>query len=119
MRLQMRGVLLYLMDITPHLQTLRQRFERLQDEMNDPGTARDGQRLQKLSREHSRLQPVMAEYERFKLLRKERADLEHLIGGSDADMAAIAHEELPKIEAELHTLEDHLRIALLPKDPNI
>ena len=87
--------------------------------MNDPGTARDGQRLQKLSREHSRLQPVMAEYERFKLLRKERADLDHLIAGADVDMAAIARDELPKIEAELHTLEDHLRIALLPKDPNI
>ena len=42
--------------------------------MNDSGTARDGQRLLKLSREHARLQPVMAEYERFKLLRKERAD---------------------------------------------
>jgi peptide chain release factor 1 len=107
------------MDIAPHLQTLLQRFERLQDEMNEPDTVRDGERSQKLSREYARLRPVMADYERFKVLRKERTDLEHLIAGSDADMAAMAHEELPKVTTELQTLEDHLRIALLPKDPNI
>lgn len=106
------------MDITPHLETLRQRFERLQDELNDPATVGDGQRLQKLSREHARMQPVIHDYERFKKLSKEKADLEHLLAGSDADMAAMAREELPHLTGELRTLEDRLRIALLPKDPN-
>jgi len=107
------------MDITPHLETLRQRFERLQDELNDPAAIGDGQRLQQLGREHSRLRPVIADYERFKRLRSERKDLELLLAGSDVDMAAMAREELPAIETELQALEDRLRIALLPVDPNL
>jgi peptide chain release factor 1 len=107
------------MDITPHLETLRQRFERLQDELNDPSAMGDSQRLQQLGREHSRMQPVVADYARYKRLRQESVDLEHLVTGADADMSAMAREELPPLQAEIHTLEDRLRIALLPKDPNI
>ena len=106
------------MDIAPHLETLKQRFERLIDEMSDSATAGNSSRMQQLSREHARLIPVMADYERFKSLRKEATDLEHLTEGSDAEMASMAHDELPKVRASITALENRLRLALLPKDPN-
>jgi len=106
------------MDITPHLETLRQRFERLQDELNDPATASDTRRLQQLSRDHARMQPVINDYTRFKSLKKEKIDLEHMLTGADSDMAAMARDEMPGVQAELQKLEDRLRLALLPRDPN-
>jgi len=106
------------MNITPHLNTLRLRFERLQDELNDPSTAGNNTRMQQLSREHARLQPVMADYERYQQLHKEKIDLQNLLEGSDAEMATMAREERPTINRELTVLEDRLRLALLPRDPN-
>jgi peptide chain release factor 1 len=64
------------------------------------------------------MQPMVLDYERFRALRKEIADLEYLLQGSDKDMADMAREELPRIQGELTALEDRLRLALLPRDPN-
>lgn len=106
------------MNIARHLDTLKQRFERLQDDLNDPASAADGQRMQRLAREHARLVPVIADYDRHRTLVRETADLRALSDGHDPELAAMAREELPRHQAEIQTLEERLRLALLPPDPN-
>jgi peptide chain release factor 1 len=106
------------MDIRPHLESLRQRFERLLAELGAPETSGNPARLQQLQREHARLAPVIASYETYLSLWKERADLQGLIAGSDPELRRMAQEELPRLEERLADLEQELRLALLPRDPN-
>ena len=72
----------------------------------------------KLSREFSELSPVVDVVKSYR-------DIQHEIGGlvaliddpaTDAEMRSIAQSEKPDLEARRLTLEQELRIALLPKD---
>jgi peptide chain release factor 1 len=106
------------MDIRPHLESLRQRFDRLLADLSTPEVAANPSRLQQLQREHARLAPVIAEYETFLRLGKEREELTALANGSDADFRQMAIDDLQRVQASFTQLEDKLRLALLPRDPN-
>ncbi len=106
------------MDLTPHLEALRQRLDRLEAEMSAPSGTSDAPHYQKLRREHARLAPVIQKYVIYKALSKERLDLEHLIKGSEAGLEELAREDLASVCARQTTLEQELRLALLAPDPN-
>ncbi|MBN8940560.1 MAG: peptide chain release factor 1 [Rhizobiales bacterium] len=81
-------------------------------------TGVEGDRYVALSREFSELDPVVAAVTAYRAAVAELADLAQLIAdpATDADMAALARDERPAVEARLAALEADLRIALLPKD---
>jgi peptide chain release factor 1 len=78
----------------------------------------EGERYVALSREFAELTPVVAAVTAYRAVGSELADLEQLIAdpATDAEMAALAREEKPAVEARLVELEHELRLALLPKD---
>jgi len=67
-----------------------------------------------LGREHAALQGVVAIIRDWRDARGNRADAEEML--SDPEMAELAQAEIARIDARLPTLEQDLRIALLPKD---
>jgi peptide chain release factor 1 len=72
----------------------------------------------RLSREFSELGPVVAAITAYREVSDEIAGLEALLADSatDAEMRALAAEEKPALEARRTTLEQQIRVALLPKD---
>ncbi len=70
----------------------------------------------KLAREHGELRPVVEKARALLEGRKQIAELEELIAGDDADMAALAKDELPELRESLPDLEHAMQIMLLPKD---
>ncbi|WP_296575260.1 peptide chain release factor 1 [Phreatobacter sp.] len=78
----------------------------------------EGDRYVTLSREFSELTPVVEAINAWRAARAELADIEQLLAdpATDRDMADLAHEEKPALEARVATLEHQLRLALLPKD---
>lgn len=106
------------MDLNAPLENLKQRFDRLVDELSGPLASENPARFQQLSREHSRLHPVVEKYERYKKLRTEIKELEAMVAGKDAEFRDMASEDLRRVKAEVSTLEEDLRIGLLPRDPN-
>lgn len=78
----------------------------------------DGETYVKLTRELSELTPVVDAVKAWRAAGREIADLDALIAdpSTDADMRAIAESEKPALAEKLATLEQHIRIALLPKD---
>ncbi len=106
------------MDIRPHFERLKQRQQELLIELSTPEVIQDQARFRTLHREHSRLVPLLEKYVSYLSLLKEQEDLRQLIAGQDPDMKAMAHEELPGLEARRHAMENELRLALLPQDPN-
>lgn len=72
----------------------------------------------KNSREYAELSPIVEVALQLRRIRAEAADLEALLAdrGTDAEMRALAEEELPELEERLAALERELQILLLPRD---
>jgi len=106
--------------------SLRQRFERLGMRLAeldallaDPQVAADVKRLRTLSREQSEVADVVGRWRRY--LQREQdlaAAREMLAAESDAEMAAMAEQEVVDAEADLARLEHELQLALIPRDPD-
>lgn len=106
------------MDLIGPLEKMRQRFEALLTELSSSLAAENPARFQQASREQSRLRPIVEQYEHFQKLQKEQKDLETMVQGGDPELREMATEDLRKVQEELTSLQNQLKIALLPQDPN-
>ncbi len=87
--------------------------------MADPEVAGDYSRVQELAREMASLRDVAALSRRYRKAAEAAEEAREMARDeSDREMAALAREELAELEVEKQALEDELRVALLPRDPN-
>jgi len=86
-------------------------------ELADPAAARDASRLQKLGRERARLTPVVTAGERWLRLTEELAASRELEAAPDAEMAALARQEIATLTPEVERLAAELDELLTPQDP--
>ena len=101
------------------LATIDSRYSDLERLMADPEVSVDYSRVQELAREMAALKDVAALSRRYRRATQDAEDAREISRDeSDREMAALAKEELAELEAEKQALEDELRVALLPRDPN-
>jgi peptide chain release factor 1 len=101
------------------LASIEERYRDLERQMADPEISRDYSRVQKLAREHASLKKLVGLASRHRQVTEDIVDAQSMIRNeSDRDMAALAREELGELEIEKESVENDLRVALLPKDPN-
>ena len=94
---------------------LLKRFSMIENQMaSNP----DSETYVKLASEYSELQEVVGKIRNLMDARSELLDLTAMRDdqGTDADMRALAIEELPSVAARIETLEQEVQILLLPKD---
>ena len=72
----------------------------------------------RLSREFAELDPIVATITALRSALREREGLQHLINdpASEADVAALAEEEIGPLDTKIEELERQLKVQLLPKD---
>jgi peptide chain release factor 1 len=72
----------------------------------------------RLSREFAELDPIVATITALRSALREREGLQHLIDdpASEADVAALAEEEIGPLDIKIEELERQLKVQLLPKD---
>jgi peptide chain release factor 1 len=72
----------------------------------------------RLSREFAELDPIVATITALRSALREREGLQHLIDdpASEADVAALAEEEIGPLDTKIEDLERQLKVQLLPKD---
>jgi len=100
------------------LDAVEARFFEIESRLADPSIASRADEFRKLSQEHSSLQELVAEYTRYRKLKKEILSNNELLRGGDADFSAMAKEELKNLEPELEASTKRLQVLLLPTDPN-
>ncbi len=100
------------------LAEVEKHFEQLTEQMSDPALIADQQRFQKIAKERSDLTELVEQFRRYRKVQESLEGNRQLLNESDAELRAMAHEEIPGLEAELASLEEKLRVLLLPKDPN-
>jgi len=94
------------------------RYNMLLAQVSDPTVQSDAAAYRKLSKELSELQPVVEGFRDWLKLDQQAAENRELVQGDDAEMAAMAKEELPGLDEQLEKLEGRLRLLLVPRDPN-
>src|SRR3990167_7649174 len=93
-------------------------FADLERQLADPQVTRNPANLQRLGREHMRLEPIVGRVQRLATIRRERRDAEQLVEReSDPNLKQLALEELGDLEREEQQLLQQLDVDTLPHDP--
>jgi peptide chain release factor 1 len=104
--------------ILAKLDTLNERYEEVGALLSDSDTIADQDKFRSLSKEYAELEPVVKAYENYRSVVDNLEESRLLMKDSDADIRAMAEEEVESAEAELEDLQLALQKLLLPKDPN-
>jgi len=100
------------------LEQTEARYEALGRQLADPEVLGDHEKYQKLAKQHRDLEPVVEKFREYRTVKTGIADARSMLNESDAEIRAMAQEELTALEAREPQIEEDLKLLLLPKDPN-
>ena len=101
------------------LEELVDKLDTINNQLTDPDVVSDQNKFRKLMKEQSDLSPIVEKYHEYKDAKTTIEDsLEILEEESDEELREMAKEEMNEAKANLETIEQELKILLLPKDPN-
>jgi peptide chain release factor 1 len=101
------------------LDTIEARYDELETLLADPEVSADYSRVRKLAREHALLKGLASLARRYREVVQEQQEATTISREeSDRELAELAREELSELSQERARIEQELRVALLPKDPN-
>jgi peptide chain release factor 1 len=94
------------------------RYDELNTLLSDPSVTGDYNKLRDYGQERAELQPIADAFREYRDARKQLGDARTLAAETtDADLLAMAQEEVAQLEQRIADLEDTLRALLLPRDP--
>jgi peptide chain release factor 1 len=100
------------------LSTVESRYDELMHRLGTSETQADPAEYRKAAKALSDMEPLVRTYREYKAVEQDIAGSEELARGADADMRALAEEELESLYARRETLLNEIKILLVPKDPN-
>jgi peptide chain release factor 1 len=101
------------------LQSLEDRYEKLNELLSDPEVINDSKKLREYSKEQSDLQEVVEKYREYKEVVSQLNDAKSMLEDNlDDEMLSMVKEEISDLSAQKEQLEATLKILLIPKDPN-
>ncbi|HEX5283727.1 MAG TPA: peptide chain release factor 1 [Bryocella sp.] len=100
------------------LDQIEARYEDLGRQLGEPSLLADQKKFQTVAKQHRDLEPTVEKFREYRKLRDAIAEARAMAGDSDPDLRAMAEEELAELEPKLPTVEEDLKVLLLPKDPN-
>lgn len=103
------------------LKALEEYFISLEEKLSDPEIIKDQPQWQKYTREHAELLNTIDNYRRLKNIERELQEARDMLQEKDkldGEMLHYLKEEIANLSGEEERLEEHLKVLLLPKDPN-
>ncbi|MCL5058372.1 MAG: peptide chain release factor 1 [Actinobacteria bacterium] len=101
------------------LASLETKYEELENQIGDPEIIADNSRWQQLVKGHAELAEVVGRYREYKkTLEGINEAREMLEGRLEADFQEMVETELGDLEGKKESLENKLKLLLLPRDPN-
>lgn len=97
---------------------MAERHEEIGAQLADPDVAADPSQFTNLSREYSRLEPVVQDLRAYNKAREDLDAARAMREDSDKEIRALAEEEFASAETELERLEQRLQQHLVPTDPD-
>jgi peptide chain release factor 1 len=99
-------------------ESIRHRFEEVQQQITDPGVMSDMKRYVKLNQEYRSLEKLLNAFKEYKnLVDTIHSGMEILAEESDNDLREMAREEMELAEEKIPEKEKQVKMLLVPADP--
>ncbi|MFP7298585.1 peptide chain release factor 1 [Neobacillus niacini] len=101
------------------LQSVEDRYERLNELLSDPEIINDSKKLREYSKEQSDIQETVQTYREYKDAREQLMDAKAMLEEKlDNEMRDMVKEEVNELEKQIEELEAKMKFLMIPKDPN-
>lgn len=101
------------------LDFLEERYLELTKQISDPDIIADQNQWKKLVKEHSHLEPIVGKYKEYRKVMDGMQEAKELLQDKlEQDFKEMVEMELEELGEKQKTLEEELKILLIPKDPN-
>lgn len=104
--------------IREKLEQLQERFEEIAGLLSDPDVIGNQTRFTSLSKEYARLEPVVDEFRQYRGMEATLSAAEEMRRDSDAEIRAMAEDEIQTVQQRIEEQQRQLQLLLLPSDPN-
>ena len=103
--------------IIKKLALIQEQYHSIANQLADEAIQSDGKKMVELSKEFSRIEPVVMLFEKYQSLEEEKEAAEELIKDDDGSMSDLAKEEIDSISEQLLKIEEEITPMLLSSDP--
>jgi len=100
------------------LKEIEKRYDELESLLSDPDVINNYSVYQTYAKEHSDLADIIETYRDYIKTESEREENQVLLRESDDDLREMAKEEIALLKEKSRSLEERLKVLLLPTDPN-
>jgi peptide chain release factor 1 len=97
---------------------LEQRYLELEENLSRPEIIQDRKLYQKYVKEHKGLETIVMVFRDYQAAQKELEENRSLLEDPDPEIRKLARDEIELLEARLESLEEKLKVLLLPQDPH-
>lgn len=104
--------------IRTKLESTRDRFEEIAGLLADPDVISDQNQFRELSREYSRLEPIIKLFGQYEYLAGDIVAAKEMVSDDDADVRQMGQEELSSLQHDSESLQLELQKSLIPPDPH-
>jgi peptide chain release factor 1 len=100
------------------LKDIEVKYTDLESLLSDPDVLSKQPLYQKYAKEHAELHDLVETYREYEKIHARVEEGQTLLRENDEELKSIVKEEMPQLREQLKSLEDQLKILLLPRDPN-
>lgn len=100
------------------LNGIEEKYLQISAMLEDPNVVSDQEKYKSLTKEYSRLTPIVEKFRELKSYEQNLAEAEELMNDSDAEIKKLAQEEYLEAKDRIDSCTLELRKLLLPTDPN-
>ena len=100
------------------LEVSKERLAQIDQELLDENIMRDMKKFKELNKERANLEPVVEAFDKYQKLSSDLEEALLMSNEADSELSALGKEEHKRINSEMESLEEEIKVMLLPKDPN-
>lgn len=107
------------MELIEKLRRIKEKFERINEQLSDPDNVSNTEKIVSLSKERSELADIIVVIEKYeKVLNNIKGNKEIIDSIKEKELVELAEAELEELFLQQEKLENEIKVLLLPKDPN-
>ena len=104
--------------ILTRLDGLKLKYEEIGQKLTDPEVIADVKQFIQFNKEYRELEPIIEASERYRTAIANLAEAKDILANDkDEEMREMARGEIAELEPKIETLEEEIKLLLIPKDP--
>ena len=104
--------------ILTRLDGLKLKYEEIGQKLTDPEVSADVKQFIQFNKEYRELEPIIEASERYRTAIANLAEAKDILANDkDEEMREMARGEIAELEPKIETLEEEIKLLLIPKDP--